>query len=222
LALLGNPAISGIAAFVRWNEISLTIPTNSLTGTNEWNVLDEIFGAVAQWNADHPGNIPKTIQLGLQPGFWTPQWVFNNLTPCDAMFITNSLGAIIGVDPSNVSTNCGCASFLNTGSQPNPTVMPLPLPWNNFYKNSFTAFVQAVAQRYGTNPLLVTVSVTGPTAYSAEMVLPNERTDPVHFPQWNPLIALNSPSNPGSQTRICCSSTSGRMRLTCSERRSPT
>ena len=196
LALLGNPAISGIAAFVRWNEISLTIPTNSLTGTNEWNVLDEIFGAVAQWNADHPGNIPKTIQLGLQPGFWTPQWVFNNLTPCDAMFITNSLGAIIGVDPSNVSTNCGCASFLNTGSQPNPTVMPLPLPWNNFYKNSFTAFVQAVAQRYGTNPLLVTVSVTGPTAYSAEMVLPNERTDPVHFPQWNPLIALKFPKQP--------------------------
>jgi hypothetical protein len=196
LALLGNPAISGIAAFVRWNDISLTIPTNSLTGTNEWNVLDDIFGAVAQWNADNPGNIPKTIQLGLQPGFWTPQWVFNNLTPCDAMFITNSQGEIIAVNPANVSSNCGCASFLNTGSQPNPTVMPLPLPWNNFYKNAFTAFVQAVAQRYGTNPLLVTVSVTGPTAYSAEMILPNERTDPVHFPRWNPLIVLEFPKQP--------------------------
>ncbi len=71
--------------------------------------------------------------------------------------------------------------------------MPLPLPWNNFYKNAFATFVQAVAQRYGTNPLLITVSVTGPTAYSAEMILPNERTDPVHFPQWNPLIALEFP-----------------------------
>ncbi len=169
-ALLSNPAISGIAAFVRWNDISLTIPANSLAGTNEWNVLDDIFGAVAQWNANNPNSMPKTIQLGLQPGFWTPQWVFNNLISCDAMFITNSQGTIVGVNPSSVSTNCGCASFLNAGNQPNPTVMPLPLPWNHFYKNAFTTFVQAVAQRYGTNPLLVTVSVTGPTAYSAEMI----------------------------------------------------
>ena len=194
--LLSNPAISGIAAFVRWNDISLTIPTNSLTGTNEWNILDDVFGAVAQWNANNPNTIPKTIQLCLLPGFWTPQWVFNNLASCDAMFITNSQGMIIGVDPSKVSTNCGCASFLNTGNQPGPTTMPLPLPWNKFYKNAFTTFIQAVAQRYGTNPLLVTVSVTGPTAYSEEMILPNKRTDPLHFPQWNPLIALEFPNEP--------------------------
>jgi hypothetical protein len=196
MALLSNPAISGIAAFVRWNDISLTIPTNSLAGTNEWNVLDDIFGAVAHWNADNPNNIPKTIQLGLHPGFWTPQWVFNNLSSCDAMFITNPQGTIVSVDPSQVSTNCGCASFLNAGNQPNPTVMPLPLPWNHFYKNAFTTFIQAVAQRYGTNPLLVTVSVAGPTAYSAEMILPNEKTDPMHFPKWNPLIALEFPNHP--------------------------
>lgn len=196
LALLSNPAISGIAAFVPWNDISLTIPTNSLTGTTDWNVLDDIFGAVAQWNANNPGNVPKTIQLGLLPGFWTPQWVFNNLAPCDAMFITNSQGTIIGVNPANVSTNCGCASFLNAGNETNPAVMPLPLPWHDSYKNAFTTFIQAVAQRYGTNPLLVTVYVTGPTAYSAEMILPNERSDPVHFPQWNPLIALEFPKQP--------------------------
>jgi hypothetical protein len=58
MAILSNPAVSGIAAFVRWSDISLTIPTNSLTGTNEWNVLDDIFGAVAQWNTDNPGNDP--------------------------------------------------------------------------------------------------------------------------------------------------------------------
>jgi len=196
MALLGNPAISGIAAFVRWSDISLTIPTNSLAGTNEWNVLDNIFGAVAQWNADNPTQVAKTIQLGLHPGFWTPQWVFNSLVSCDAMFLTNSQGTITNVEPSKVSTNCGCASFLNAGNHPNPTTMPLPLPWNHFYKAAFTTFIQAVAQRYGTNPLLVTVSVTGPTAYSAEMILPNERTDPDHFPQWNPLIALEFPKQP--------------------------
>jgi hypothetical protein len=34
---------------------------------------------------ENPTNAPKTIQLAIHPGFWTPQWVINNLTNCDPM-----------------------------------------------------------------------------------------------------------------------------------------
>ena len=183
--------------------MSLTIPTNSLVGTNDWSILDDIFGAVAQWNAQNPANIPKTIQLGLQPGFHTPQWVFNNLTSCDAMFLTNSQGTIVdaqgtlvGVDPSKVTNTCGCASFLESEDKANPTVLPLPLPWNSFYTNAWATFIHAVASRYGTNPLLVSMSVAGPTASSCEMILPNEINDLTNYLRWNPLFALAFPNNP--------------------------
>jgi hypothetical protein len=202
-ALLSDPAISGVSAFVNWNDISLTIPTNSLVGTNDWSILDDIFGAVAQWNADNPTNIPKTIQLGLQPGFHTPQWVFNNLSSCDAMFLTNSQGTIVnsqgtlvGVDPSKVTNTCGCASFLEAEDKANPTVLPLPLPWNSFYTNAWATFIRAVAGKYGTNSLLVSMAVAGPTASSCEMILPNENDDPTNYLKWNPLFALEFPSDP--------------------------
>jgi hypothetical protein len=202
-ALLSNPAISGISAFVNWNDISLTIPTNSLMGANDWSILDDIFGAVAQWNAHNPTNIPKTIQFGLQPGFHTPKWVFHNLASCDAMFLTNSQGTIVdaqgtlvGVDPSKVTNTCGCASFLESEDKANPTVLPLQLPWNSFYTNAWATFIRAVASKYGTNSLLVSMSVAGPTASSFEIILPNEINDRTNYLKWNPLFALEFPNNP--------------------------
>ncbi len=204
-ALLSNPAISGISAFVNWSDISMTSSTNSLFGTNDWSILDDIFGAVAQWNALNPTNAPKTIQLGLQPGFHTPQWVFNNLINCDPMFRTNSQGAIVtnlqgtlvllGVDPSKVTNTCGCASFLESEDKANTTVLPLPLPWNSFYTNAWAAFIHAFAGRYGANPLLVSMSVAGPTASSCEIILPNENNDPTNYLKWNPLFALAFPDH---------------------------
>jgi hypothetical protein len=205
-ALLSNPAISGISAFVNWSDISMTSSTNALVGTNDWSILDDIFAAVAQWNALNPTNTRKTIQLGLQPGFHTPQWVFNNLTNCDPMFLTDSQGSIVtnsqgrlvlvGVDPSKVTNTCGCASFLESEDKANPTVLPLPLPWNSFYTNAWVTFIHAVAGRYGTNPLLVSMAVAGPTASSCEIILPNENNDTTNYLKWNPIIALEFPDNP--------------------------
>jgi hypothetical protein len=189
--LCSNRAISGIAAFVQWDQISQTIgPTNSPVGTNQWNVLDDIFGAVEQYNLSNPTNPPKTIQLGLIPGFDTPQWVLNNVSNCDPIF-TNGV-----VDTNAVPTNCGCATFLS-GEGPNVVYKnkPLPLPWNPFYTNAYAAFVQCVAQRYGANPLLVSVAVAGPTSDSTEMILPNEKNNPTNYWKWNPLFSLTFPTN---------------------------
>jgi hypothetical protein len=75
-------------------------------------------------------------------------------------------------------------------------LMPLPLPWNSIYTNAWAGFMQVVAQKYGTNPLLVSVSVVGPSASSEEMILPNEKNDPTNYLKWNPLIALEFPDDP--------------------------
>jgi hypothetical protein len=205
-AILPNPAISGIYALMRWSDLNPTSSTNSLTGTNDWRTLDDVFDAVEQWNAANPTKIPKTIQLDINAGFHSPPWVFSNLTSCDAMFLTNSQGSIVtnsqgtlvlvGVDPSKVTTNCGCASFLEAEDFANPTVLPLPLPWNQFYKNAWKSFIQAVAGRYETNTLLVSINVAGPTSSSSEMILPNEVNDTTNYLKWNPLFALEFPGHP--------------------------
>jgi hypothetical protein len=204
-AILINPAISGILGVINWKDLSTNSAANPLAGSNDWRLTDDFFGAVGFYNSNNLGAVPKTIQLEITPGFNTPQWVFNNLSNCDAMFLTNAQGSIVnsnaqgltlvGVNDNLVTNTCGCADFLEAEDFANPTVKPLPLPWNTFYKSSWKSFVQAVAGRYGTNPLLVSVTVAGPTASSAEMILPNEINDPTNYLKWNPLFALEFPSD---------------------------
>jgi len=206
-AALANPAISGILAAMQWSDLNPTSSTNSLVGTNDWRTLDDLFNDVEQWNAANPTNPPKTIQLTISAGFHSPPWVFGNLISCDAMFLTNSQGSIvttnsqgnlvlIGVNATNVMTNCGYASFLQSEDHANPTVLPLPLPWNPFYKKAWTSFIQAVSGRYGTNTLLVSIDVAGPTASSSEIILPNEINDTTNYLKWNPIFALEFPGDP--------------------------
>jgi hypothetical protein len=70
----------------------------------------------------------------------------------------------------------------------------MPLPWNPIYKSAWATFVHAFAQKFGNNPDVVSVSIAGPTASSSEMILPNEKNDPLNFYKWNYLFALSFPS----------------------------
>jgi hypothetical protein len=204
LAALTNSAISGILAVFTWDNLSFTSSTNPPAGTNDFHLLDDVFGTVEQWNAN-PTNLPKTIQLGINPGFHTPPWVLSNLMSCDAMFMTNPAGSIVnsngqglvlvGVDTNKVTNACGCANFL-VAEGDHPKVSPLPLPWNAFYKNAWGCFIRDVAGKYGTNPLMVSITVAGPTSSSSEMILPNESNDVTNFLKWNPLFALEFPDHP--------------------------
>jgi hypothetical protein len=57
----------------------------------------------------------------------------------------------------------------------------LPLPWDPIYKVAYSNFLYALNQQFGGNPLLVSISVAGPTAASDEMILPNDgNTCPCH------------------------------------------
>ena len=191
--LLTNQAISGVAAYVWWSDLCPAVPadsTNSIVGSTNWGILDAVFGAVEQYNAANSNQPPKTIQLGIIPGFHTPSWILNQIPSCDAMFTTN------GVNPNLVTNTCGCATFLSgEGANANVSPAPLPLPWNPIYTNYWSGFIHAAAQRYGTNPLLVSVCVAGPTSDSDEIIEPNESNNPLTYTNWNYLFALTFPTN---------------------------
>ena len=48
----------------------------------------------------------------------------------------------------------------------------LPLPWNPVYKRYWRAFLTEVASRLGPRDAFVSIAVAGPTAESAEIILP--------------------------------------------------
>jgi hypothetical protein len=95
-------------------------------------------------------------------------------------------------NPSLVPQDCGYVTFLEAENASTP-LLPLPLPWGAYYKSSWATFVRALAQKWGSNPDLVSVAIDGPTASSAEMILPNEKNDPLDFYKWNYLLALTFP-----------------------------
>ncbi len=199
-AALTNSAISGILAVFTWANL------NPAPGSNEWRLLDDVFGTVEQWNSTNLNN-RKTVQLGINPGFDSPPWVLSNLTSCDGLFMTNLVGSIVYTNTQNLleligtnsgftNSDCGCAGFLESESKGSPKILQLPLPWNGYYKRMWKSFIESVAAKYGTNPLLVSITVDGPTASSSEMILPNETNDPTNYLKWNPLFALEFPNHP--------------------------
>ena len=160
-ALLSNPAVSGLAIRPHWDTLNPNPP--GAPNAYYWNLVDDAFGQAEAWNAQNPASAPKTIQLIVTPGFQSPQWMLNQIPSCDGLFQTPV------VTPANT---CGKATF--TGFSEGADGDVLPLPWNPVYKSAWQTFLTALAARYGSNPLLVSIAVAGPTAASVEMNLPND------------------------------------------------
>ncbi len=159
--LLSNPAIAGLALRPHWDTLNPNPP--GAPNTYYWNLVDDAFNQAAVWNAQNPAQAPKTIQLIVTPGFQSPQWVLDQIPSCDGLFQTPV------VMPPNT---CGEATFTGFSEAGDGDV--LPLPWNPVYKSAWQTFLTALAARYGSNPLFVSIAVAGPTAASVEMNLPND------------------------------------------------
>jgi hypothetical protein len=163
--LLNNPAVAGLTLQVHWDTLNPNAPTDA--SPYSWDYVDDAFSSVAQWNTanlDAPMPNPKTIQLIVTPGFNSPQWVRDQLTSCDGLFAS---------PPVSPGSTCGMATFTNFNEGGDST--ELPMPWNVTYKSDWKTFLTALAARYG-NSSLVSIAVAGPTAASAEMLLPNGDT----------------------------------------------
>ncbi len=177
--LLNDPAISGLAPQVPWDLLNPNDPGVDLAAAYTWNPLDDLFTAVNRWNSANPTLAPKTIQLIVSPGYNSPGWVFSNIDSSVCGSNTNCTGSCDGLfmkpQPA-VSPMCGYTTlFFKEESNPVEQI-PLPLPWNSVYKNDWHTFLTALNQRIQQEPsssAFVAISMAGPTASSAEMILPN-------------------------------------------------
>jgi hypothetical protein len=82
--LLSKPAVSGLEISVHWGQVNPTPPTS--TNPYCWNYLDDGFNQAAAWNAQNPTQAPRTIQLLMDPGFNSPQWMLDQIPNCDGLF----------------------------------------------------------------------------------------------------------------------------------------
>jgi hypothetical protein len=146
--LLADPAISGLTVQVHWDTLNPNAPPAA--NTYFWNYVDDAFAQAS--------SAKKTIQLIVQPGFQSPQWILNQIPSCDGLFQSP-----VQTPPSA----CGTVTFDGYNEQHDGNV--LPLPWNPVYKSAWQTFLTALAGRYGSNPAFVSIAVAGPTAASAEI-----------------------------------------------------
>ena len=166
---LSNPAVSGLTLQVHWDRLNPNAPpaANAYDWAPFW---DEAFAQEAAWEAQNPGQIPKTIQLILTPGFQSPPWMLSQIPSCDGLFQS---------PVQTPSSTCGTVIFTGYSEATDGNVFPLP--WNPFYKSVWRTFLTALAARYGANPAFVSIAVDGPTASSAEIILPGN--DDANNPQ---------------------------------------
>jgi hypothetical protein len=158
-ALLGNPAVSGLTLQVHWDELNPNPPESPANvATYNWTVVDLAFTAADSWNMQNPSGVPKTIQLIVDPGFQSPQWLLDQIPSCDGLFEKG-----VNTPPST----CGEVTFKGYSEPTDGDV--LPLPWNAVYKNAWQTFLAELAARYGSVSALVSIAVDGPSAASAEI-----------------------------------------------------
>jgi hypothetical protein len=194
--MLADPAISGIALQVHWDTLNPNPPETP--NPYDWTYVDLAFYRAFVWDIQHPGATPKTIQLIVQPGFQSPAWLLSELPSCDPLFSG-------GTPPSD----CGKVTFKNYLEATDSN--QLPLPWNPIYKSAWRNFLMVLADRYEWNPALVAISVDGPSAASAEIILPSDSTASSQTfggqsftpnQMWNLLFSFQSPALPQNSDEV--------------------
>src|SRR3989338_6659667 len=166
--LLGNPAVSGIALRLRWKDLE---PSE---GAYDLSVIEQTLTGAKQRN--------KKVSLIIVPGFYTPRWLIDRLVDCDPYL----------AKPETFSGDCGKALFTVDYGQDRGGELPLPLPWNKDYLTKWKNFLKEIANRYNSDPDLVSIAVAGPTSMSVEMSLPGD--NPKDLDKWRRLLELFYPT----------------------------
>ena len=101
----------------------------------------------------------------MAPGFNSPQWVLDELGSCNPLI--ENLPRLFFL------IRCGKVTFTHFDEEDQADGNELPLPWNATYQAAWATFLQALAAQFNDETALVSIAVAGPTAVSAEMILPN-------------------------------------------------
>jgi len=103
------------------------------------------------------GTAGKQVTLRILPGIHAPDWLYEQ----------------------------GAAAFEFTDSNPRHPMfghkLRLPLPWDETFLKAWGKLIAALGARYGGNPHLAILHVTGPNRNSAEMHLPHLPEDRQHW-----------------------------------------
>ncbi len=127
------------------------------------------------------GRRSKTLQLIVVPGFFSPQWLLDDLAACDFTPRANA----------GPGAHCGKALFEVPYGHHNGEARYLPLPWDPAYKTEWKWFLSRLAERYNDDPRVVSIAIAGPTSVSVEMSLPNETPDELEM--WRRLLSVFYP-----------------------------
>jgi hypothetical protein len=119
--------------------------------TFAWATITDPVFAQAQANN-------KFVVLIVVPGFETPAWALQN--------------------PATQVQDVATSTFARQYGPKVGQVGALPVPWDETYLSRWYALLQAVADRYGSNPAFLMVAADGPTSVSEEMSLPRSASDP--------------------------------------------
>jgi PKD repeat protein len=117
-----------------------------------WNALETADG-VYNWSFldtefAAATNAGKKVSLSIAAGVGTPSWVY-----------TEGAKSFSFVDPSSGLTQ------------------KIPLPWDPVFQQKWENFIVALGQRYGSNPALSHVALTGVDQSTAETMLPHSAAD---------------------------------------------
>jgi hypothetical protein len=97
----------------------------------------------------------KKVILRITPGYATPAWVYAE-----------------GAQSFNVVWD-------KNWGYPLCSIVPIPLPWDPTYQEKWTTLIQAIGARYGSNPTVVGVEITGVNGETDETILPNSVYEPI-------------------------------------------
>ncbi len=174
--------VSGIELGVPWCLVHPCDPTVSQCNACEpgssqctlpkedWSWISDVFEVIAS----DPTLKNKTVQLSVNPGFDTPQWLLDDINKavgsCDGYFNGSKKKK-----KKKTNANCGTVTFTNFPECPHVAGQVLPLPWNSIYTSSWQAFLGDLRGWLQTVPneqALVSISVAGPSGASPELILP--------------------------------------------------
>jgi hypothetical protein len=147
-----------------------------------FSYFDDALDAIDTWNENCASCLvpPVTLQIVVTPGFHSPYWVWTNIDTaaggpgmgsCDPLFINPTK------HPPTSLSGCGYTKIFydteDTSDQADAVHTYFPLPWNGAYKYEWQKFLTLLNKHIGSHPEFVSIAVAGPTASSAEMILPN-------------------------------------------------
>jgi hypothetical protein len=135
--VLENPAVSGLAIWVKWSLLNPHAP--DAANSYDWRWIDDVLTEVSLWNGQKPNKAPKTVQLVPTPGFNSPAWVLARIYSCNFLF-----SPAYPIPP--IGSVCGKATFsgFKEGGvvDGTPVARDLPMQWDPTYKRDWETLPQ--------------------------------------------------------------------------------